>query len=245
MPNPGSAPRPRVGEATRLLFSLSGVFPLGAFLIAHIAVNALALRSDTAFASAIRVVHRIPALALFEWLFVFAPLLLHGAVGLWLVVTRTPLAEASPYPGSLRIAVRATGVAALAFIALHLNEFRFRMLDVRLGGGELATVLDADLSSTWHGVPWRGAAYLAGTACVTFHFAAGLWAFSVRTRSGNNARARKWAGWGAGATGAVLWMLLANAVVFRATGGRLFGAHEERAKEGADVPCPVEAPPGP
>ncbi|MDP9000124.1 MAG: hypothetical protein M3O46_08435, partial [Myxococcota bacterium] len=184
--------------------------PLGAFLIAHLAINARALWSDAAFATAIRGVHRIPALALFEWLFVFVPLLLHGAIGLWLVLTRTPLTEASPYPGSLRIAMRATGVAALAFIVLHLTDFRFHTLDGRLGGDELATVLEADLSSMWQGLPWRGALYLLGTACVTFHFVAGVWAFFAKTHAGNSARARNWAAWGAAGCGAALWMLLAS-----------------------------------
>jgi succinate dehydrogenase/fumarate reductase cytochrome b subunit len=215
---------------------------LGAFLVAHVAINACALRGDAAFASAVRVLHHIPALGLLEWLFVFAPLVLHATVGMWLVMTRQPLAEPSPYPDVLRVAVRATGVAAIAFLGLHLSGVRFRTPGVRLGGDELATVLVADLSSTSHGVPWRGAAYLVGAACVTFHFAAGLWAFFVTTRAGRSARARKWGGWGAAAIGAATWVMLANIVVFRATGARLFGGPEPQGDGGAATPCPLDTP---
>jgi succinate dehydrogenase/fumarate reductase cytochrome b subunit len=220
------------------------VLPLGIFLIAHLAINARALRGDAVFVSAVHALHRIPALALLEWLLVFAPLAVHATIGLWLVVTRQPLAEPSPYPDAMRIAVRATGVAAIAFLALHLPELRFRTPGARLDGDELAAVLMADLSSTWHGVPLRGGAYLAGAACVTFHFAAGLWAFFVTTRAGRSARARKWGGWGAGAIGAATWVMLANIVVFHATGARLLGGAEEPGDRGAHLPCPLDSPSG-
>jgi succinate dehydrogenase/fumarate reductase cytochrome b subunit (b558 family) len=240
--HPAQHPRIGKGQFARRLLSLSGVIPLGAFLVAHVAINARALRGDAAFASAVGALHRIPALALVEWLFVFVPLGVHAAVGLWLVVTRRPLAEPSPYPDALRIAMRATGVAAIAFLGLHLPEVRFRTPGARLGGDELATALVADLSSTWHGVPWRGAAYLVGAACVTFHFAVGLWAFFVTTRAGRRPRARKWGAWGAGAIGAATWVMLANIVVFRATGTRLFWGAEELGDGSAGVPCPLDAP---
>ena len=220
---------------SRRLLSLSGV-ALGPFFLFHVAINARALRSDSAFAATADWLHRIPGLALWEWLFVLTPLLLHTSIGLWLVVTRKPLAEPSPYPERVRIAVRVTAVAAIAFLALHLFEVRFRAPGWRLDGGQLVTVLVAGLSSTWHGIPVRGAAYLAGTACLAFHFAAGTWGFFATTRFGNGARARRRAAWGAGAVGAVMWALLANIVVFHATGSTLFGA------AGDDV---VAAPCGP
>ncbi|HXN34230.1 MAG TPA: hypothetical protein VN894_20355 [Polyangiaceae bacterium] len=214
------------------------MFPLGVFLLLHLAVNARALRGEGAFATAVGVIHGLPAVALLEWLFVLGPLLLHASIGLWLVVTRRPLVEQSPYPRPLRAALRATGVAAMAFLAMHLSELRFRAAGVRLGGGELATVLTEDLSSVWHGVPWRGAAYLTGAGCVTFHFAVGLWAFVVTTRAGKREGTRKWAGWGAAALGAAIWVLLANVVVFHATGARLLGGAADE-PQGSGVPCPA------
>ena len=161
----------------RRAFSLSGVVPLGAFLVVHLLMNARALSGGWAFASLVDALDRIPGLPLIESLVVFAPLVFHGALGLWLVVTRTPLVPAAPYPRALRIAMRATGVVVLAFLALHLPSIRFHVPGTRLGGGELATLLDARLSTTAHGVPWQGLVYLAGTASVTLHFACGLWGF--------------------------------------------------------------------
>ena len=196
-------------------------------MIVHVAVNARVLHSESAFETTVGAIHRLPALALLEWLFVFAPLMLHAGMGLWLVATRRKLAVPSPYPPAIGIAVRVTGVAAIGFLAMHLPELRLRTPGVRLSGGELGTLLAADLSSVSYGVPWRGAAYLAGTACVTFHFVAGLWAFFVTSHLGGRTRARKWASWAAMAIGAAIWTLLADVVVFHATGARLFGGMSE------------------
>jgi succinate dehydrogenase / fumarate reductase cytochrome b subunit len=232
----------------RSVFSLSGVFPLGAFFVAHVVTNARAVRGDAAFVGATRVYQSVPALPLLEVLFVFAPLAFHGAMGLWLTVTRRRLEPPVPYPPGLRVAMRATGVLTLAFLAMHLPELRFRQPGTRPDGGVLLTVLASNLSSTWHGVPWRGIAYLVAAGCASFHFAAGLWGCFVVSRAraapaaAHGVRADRGAAWAAGAIGAVLWLLLANVVVLHATGSRLFGAP---ARDAAGIdPCPA-GPPAP
>ncbi|MGD0529195.1 MAG: hypothetical protein ABSE49_28915, partial [Polyangiaceae bacterium] len=107
---------------------------------------------------------------------------------------------------------------------------------VRPGGPALLAALDADLSSMWHGLPWRAVAYLLGAACVCFHFAAGLWAFFAGTPRGEIPRTRRRAAWWAGAVGATLWLLFADVVVFHATGSRLLGGAPE---ETPTFPCPA------
>ena len=83
----------------RRLFSLSGVVPLGVFLVLHAVTNFRAVRGESAFLATVRLYERIPALPLIEALFVFAPLAVHAALGLWSVAARRPLHEASPYSG--------------------------------------------------------------------------------------------------------------------------------------------------
>jgi succinate dehydrogenase/fumarate reductase cytochrome b subunit len=221
----------------RRAFTLSGVFPLGAFLVVHVVNNLRALEGDAAFDRTVRAYARVPLLGVIEGLFVFAPLLFHAAFGLWLVVTRAPLRTPSPYPPALRVAVRVTGVLAVAFLAMHLPELRFREPAVRPGGAALIEVLDAHLSSMSHGLPWRAILYLLGSACVCFHFAAGLWGFFAGTPRGQVARTRRRAGGWAIAVGAALWLLFADVVVYHATGARLLGgaAHDEA----PTVPCPT------
>ena len=225
----------------RRLFSLSGVVPLGVFLLLHLATTARALRGDAAFARAVELWHGVPALPVVESLLVFAPLLLHACVGVWLVATRRALAPPAPYPRAVGIAVRATGVVALAFVALHLPELRFPQLGARLDGGTLGTLMAAKLSATWHGLPLRGVAYLVGTACVVFHFVAGLWGFAATTRRGQAERVRRWLAWGVALLGVAMWAVSANVVVYYATGARLFGGPAPEDVE-SHTPCPAPVP---
>jgi len=221
----------------RRVFTLSGVFPLGAFLLIHLVTNMRVLDGDAAFDGAVRAYARIPGLDVLEALFVLAPLLFHAGFGLWLVVRRQPLRTPSPYPPTLRVAVRVTGVLAVAFLAMHLPELRFREPALRPGGAALLAVLDADLSSMSHGLPWRAIAYLLGSACACFHFAAGLWGFFAGTPRGQVARTRRRAGWWAIAVGVTMWVLFADVVVYHATGTRLLGRvpHDEA----STAPCPM------
>jgi succinate dehydrogenase / fumarate reductase cytochrome b subunit len=223
----------------RRVFTLSGVFPLGAFFVVHLAINARVLAGEGAFVRAANEVSRMPGLALFEALFIFAPLLFHAGFGLWLVAARRPLIEPSPYPPMVRVAVRVTGVLALAFLALHLPELRLRSPGARPGGAVLLSVLGADLSSLFYGVPWRGVAYLLGSGCVCFHFAAGLWAFFSGTRHGEPQRARRRAAWWAGAVGLTMWVLFVDVVVYHATGTRLFGGAAR--EDASSSPCPTSS----
>lgn len=222
----------------RRAFSLSGVVPLGIFLVVHLAVNARALAGSQAFDAGASALQRVPGLPLLEAVFVFAPLLFHGALGVWLVIARKTLVPAVPYPGWARVGMRVTGVGALAFLVVHLPALRFHSPGVHLDGGELATLLDASLSATSHGVPWWGVAYLVGTACVAFHFACGLWGFFASTRAGRaSARRRARIAWGAAGLGIALWLGFANVIVFRATGAPMFGAATETPPP--SPPCPL------
>jgi succinate dehydrogenase / fumarate reductase cytochrome b subunit len=203
--------------------------------VLHAVVNARALHGDAAFVRAVELVQGIPLLPLVEVLVVYAPLVVHGGLGLWLTATRRSLGPA-PYSRGVRVAMRVTGIVLAAFLAMHLPELRFYSPRVHLDGGELATRLDADLSTVTRGVPARGLAYLVGTASAAFHLAAGAWAaFASTAKARASVTRRRYAAWALVALGTAMWLTLANVVVFRATGAQLFG---EPLEETPSTPCP-------
>jgi hypothetical protein len=225
----------------RRLFSLSGLVPLGAFLATHAALNAWLIHGARGPMRALDRAKDGVVLAVFEAVFVLAPLAFHAGFGLWLVATRRPLAQPSPYPPAVARMLRATGVFALLFLAMHLPELRLRLVGVGAHphSGELETLLAQDLSSVSHGVPWRGVAYLAGAGCAAAHFAGGLWAWLVGSSGWPfSDRGRRRAGWVAAALGASIWLVFADAVVFHATGAPLVGTG--RLLDEAGPACPVK-----
>jgi succinate dehydrogenase / fumarate reductase, cytochrome b subunit len=233
---PDPAPDPRRRTLAARAFSLSGVVPLGVFLVLHAALNARALGGELPFARAVGWMERVPLLPVVEGVFVFLPLAVHAALGMALVVKRRSYAEPSPYPRGVRIAMHATGVIVLAFLAMHLPELRFRVPGVRPDAGQLLTFLGEDLSSMRAGLPWRGALYLLGSACATFHLVVGLWGYFVSSGRGGTERVRRIAAWWAAAVGAALWTLFVAVTVFHSTGARILGGEAEIVAPAE--PCP-------
>jgi hypothetical protein len=208
--------------------------------LAHLAVNAFALRGAGRLAAVLGAVHRIPALGVIEGTFIVAPLALHGCLGGWLVATRRPLMAPRPYPESVRVAMRVAAVGVLAFLAMHLPEFRWRAGAERLGGHEVATLLARDLSWTWHGLPWRGLAYLVGAACATFHLGAASWGLFASSRPGQaGPRSRVRAAWAIGTVSFAIWLGFADVVVMHATGAPLFGGAPPGYELDSTGPCPA------
>lgn len=213
---------------------------MGGFLLAHLAVNASGLRGAGRFAAVLAAVHRVPALGALEASVLFAPLALHGALGGWLVAKRSPLMVPRPYPESVRVAMRVAGVGVLAFLAMHLPEFRWRAGAERLGGHEVTTLLARDLSWTWHGLPWRGLAYLMGAACATFHLGAASWGLFATSRPGQSSpRSRVRAAWAIGTVSFAIWLGFADIVVMHATGAPLFGPAPVGDAVDSTGPCPA------
>jgi succinate dehydrogenase / fumarate reductase cytochrome b subunit len=225
------------------LFTLSGLAPLGAFLVLHAITNSQAVRGEKAFVAATHAYERVPALVIVELLLVYVPLLFHMAYGVWLMFGRGAPAASSPYSPPWKLAVRATGVVSALFLLLHLPELRFRTPGARPFGGQLLTWLAADLSRLSHGWPLIAAGYLLACACATFHFAAGSWGVFASTRfASEDPRAKRRSAWAAALMGAVLFLVFANTVVLHATGARLFGSAPA---EDAYEPSPGETCPPP
>lgn len=240
-PPPPLPPLPLPSLADRL-FSLTGLAPLGVFLAVHVAINARAIRGQDAFAATADAVARVPALRVLEAVLVFAPLAVHGAMGLFMTARRRAFAARgpSPLPAPLATTMRVTGVVVVAFLAMHLPEMRVFGPGPRLRGGELLTVLSAGLSSVSHGVPWRGIAYLIGAGATTLHFAVGAWAALARSRQGGHPTVRRVGAWAAAAVGGVLFLLFVDIVVLHATGARLFGSVDP--SPAGVAPCPDREP---
>jgi succinate dehydrogenase/fumarate reductase cytochrome b subunit (b558 family) len=214
-----------LGERVTLarLHSLSGVLPLGVFLIVHFAINARALQGRAAFDGTLAALRGMPLLGVLELALIGLPLAFHAGYGV--VLSFRPREPASPYPRRLGTLERATGIVALVFIAFHFYELRGPLLWGSLSEADVYPRLAARLSSTtaW-GVPAYALFHLVGVAATVFHFATGLYAFSVRWGVAEGARATRTAARVCAGGGVFLFLIGAATVVYYATGSRFFFA---------------------
>jgi len=181
----------------RRLHSLSGVVPIGVFLIPHLTTNSSIVwgaNSVTSpygpgsggvytFQHEVDFIHSLPALVLIEVGLIWLPLLYHAAMGVVFARTGRTNVSAYRYGGNWRYALqRATGYIALVFIFLHLSSLRWGWT---YGGWFPTFEVDAAASSTAEhfqagrmGVA-MAALYLVGVLSVVYHFANGLWTAAI------------------------------------------------------------------
>jgi succinate dehydrogenase / fumarate reductase cytochrome b subunit len=106
----------------RRLHSITGVFPVGVYMLVHLAVNASLLSAPSTFQKNVYQIHSLESLLLVvEWLFVLLPILFHGIIGVVIIRSGQANTSAYPYAANIRYTLqRATGIVAFAFIIWHV-----------------------------------------------------------------------------------------------------------------------------
>ncbi len=158
----------------RRIHSLTGIIPLGAFLLFHFFENASVRHGAEAFNEVVIKISSMPYIYAIEVGGLLLPILFHAVYGLFI---RTPSKPNVVRYGFWRnwayFLQRLTGVIAFAFIFYHIITTRGWALFVK---GEHLTYADmhAQLSD-----PSLLLFYALGIVAVTFHFANGLWSFAI------------------------------------------------------------------
>jgi len=155
------------------LHSLSGVFPIGAFLLEHMFSNALILFGPEAYNRQIAFLQSFPFVVFMEVTFIGLPILYHAGYGIF--VTLSGRTNLSSYPFTqnyLYTLQRITGIIALVYIAVHVYETR---IVNAMYGTEVSFARMQEIMSN----PIMFWFYMVGLAAVCFHFANGVWGFCV------------------------------------------------------------------
>src|SRR5688572_24937091 len=113
----------------RKLHQLSGIFPLGIFLLEHFYTNSKALTGAADFNNAVRDLQSIPYILFVEIGGIFIPLIYHAVYGLVITVEARPNNLAYPYARNwFYLVQRITGIILFFFITFHVLNFRFGMI---------------------------------------------------------------------------------------------------------------------
>jgi succinate dehydrogenase / fumarate reductase cytochrome b subunit len=204
------------------LHAVTGVVPLGAFLVLHVWVQSRGAQGPIEYARVVRKVESVPGLWVFEILGIYAPLLFHAAYGIFLSARATSAAAVQPPRNAWsRPLQSATGIVTLAFVAYHVWDLPIARMLGRLRTADLFSTLVDQLSSTTRfGVPLHAAAYLLGLGAASYHFANGLAAFLRDFELVVPSTAWR-ASVACTITGLVVFLVGARTVIYLATGSAL------------------------
>jgi succinate dehydrogenase / fumarate reductase cytochrome b subunit len=186
----------------RRLHSLSGVFPIGLFLIPHLTTNSSILWGkalngakfedrgiDAAgagvatFQHEVDFIHGLPALIFIEVFVLWLPILFHAGVGVWFARTGRFNTTRYAYQDNWRyVWQRLSGYLGVLFIFMHISSLRWGW-----NYGGLMPTFEADAAASSLAVHlqkgsaglWMAAFYLLCVLALVFHFANGLWTAAI------------------------------------------------------------------
>jgi len=155
------------------LHSLSGVVPVGLFLIEHFFTNARSLQGPQAFDQAAAELARIPFVVLLEALGIWLPILFHMVVGILIATTAQANLGRHGYARNWQYVLqRVTGVILVFYILFHTWSTRFDA--GYLGSTSAYQFMREQLAS-----PAVQAFYVVGILSACYHFGNGLFGFAV------------------------------------------------------------------
>jgi succinate dehydrogenase / fumarate reductase cytochrome b subunit len=202
----------------RKLFELSGMLPIGAFLIDHLYSNfqVVGAGGRERFDKVVVDLQTNPAIIYAEIFAIALPLLYHAAYGLFVIRIARPNAGAYGYLRNWTYVLqRVTGAVLLLYIGYHVYNTRLYPLFhpddpllQRVGGKALVSsdYMHRYVESVHLGLPvfWI---YVVGLGCAAFHFGNGLWNLGVHWGLLIGRQAQRRAGWAVLVVGGALFYL--------------------------------------
>lgn len=199
----------------RKLHQLTGIIPLGAFLLEHLYTNSKALTGAGDFNKAVADLQSIPYVIFVEITFIFIPLIYHAVYGMFITWEARPNNLAYPYPRNWFFTIqRVTGVILFFFILFHVLNFRFGLLP-GLNDKSVAHFPNQayDIVSTEFQMWWVIAVYAVGIVSTVWHLANGIWLFLVDWGVVIGERAQRLTGYACIGFGVLLLALWFNVLV--------------------------------
>jgi succinate dehydrogenase / fumarate reductase, cytochrome b subunit len=197
----------RAGEGNsylwRKLHSLSGIIPIGAFLVEHIVSNFETLNGPLAYAQQVKFLNSLPLVRVLEWVFIFIPLAFHAGYGLFITFRGRSNVNVYPWAGNwMYLTQRITGVIAFAYIIQHVWRQRFSGISLPENPGAAFAKVQHELAN-----PWMLAIYVIAMIATCWHFSYGIWLFAAKWGITPGDRARKRFGYVCGIFGTALCIM--------------------------------------
>ena len=210
----------------RKLHQLTGIMPLGFFLLEHFYTNSKALTGAADFNGAVKDLQSIPYILFVEIGGIFIPLIYHAVYGLVITVEARPNNLYYPYSRNWFYTIqRVTGMILFFFITFHVLNFRFGLIP---GLNTISVAHHPEQSFDIVAGEFRRIPifiiYVIGITSTVWHLANGIWLFLVDWGITIGERAQKITGYACLGFGIILLAVGINAAVaFIRPGGLLAG----------------------
>lgn len=161
----------------RRLHSLTGIVPIGAFLVEHFISNAFATNGVKAYNDQVKFLTGIPFVVWVETLFIYLPLLYHSLYGFYIWWRgETNVSDYKYMSNWMYTMQRWTGIVAFVYMAYHVYYMRFAGAHI-IGNSEAAFgKVYLELSSG----PFIQVFYFVGIIAAAWHFGYGLFLFAAK-----------------------------------------------------------------
>jgi succinate dehydrogenase / fumarate reductase cytochrome b subunit len=155
----------------RRLHSLSGILPIGLYVLVHLGINSFAASGAETYNQVAEFLESLPYLIAIEIPFIWIPILYHSGYGIYIHATGKPNPFQYAYANNwLFWLQRWSGIVTLVFIGWHFWQTR---LTNYIYGQVIEFQMMADIFSD----PRWVAFYVVGLAAVSFHLGNGLRTF--------------------------------------------------------------------
>jgi succinate dehydrogenase / fumarate reductase, cytochrome b subunit len=182
----------RAGQGTsfllRRLHSLSGIVPIGAFLVEHFISNVFATKGPAAYTKQVEFLTSVPFVVGLELFGIWLPILFHAGYGFYIWYRGDSNVGEYPWSGNwLYTSQRWTGGIAFAYMLYHTWHLRFTGVHLLSHPAAAFGKVQQEFQN-----PLLVVFYVVGIVAASWHFAYGLWLFCAKwgITVGENARRR-------------------------------------------------------
>src|SRR5215831_1422691 len=160
----------------RRLHSLSGIVPVGVFLLEHFLSNAFATNGWQAYADQVKFLTGLPFVLWLEIIGIYIPLAYHSLYGFYIWHRGESNVIHYPWAGNFMYSSqRWTGAITFFYICWHTYTMRFSGIHLLTHSQAAFHKVQAELHH-----PWALAFYVVGIVAASWHFAYGLYLFCAK-----------------------------------------------------------------
>ena len=161
----------------RRLQSLTGIIPIGAFLLEHFISNAFATNGAKAYNDQVRFLTSLPFVPWLEFFGIFLPILFHSFYGFYVWWRgESNVGPAYPWVGNwMYTAQRWTGIIAFIYMTYHVYTMRFSGIHLMTNSGAAFTKVYEHFQN-----PLVVAFYFVGIIAASWHLSYGVWLFAAK-----------------------------------------------------------------